>query len=371
MLFGPEDEDGARFIQLVDCGHLVHVESIDTWVNEALKENVVRLPECPKCRTPIRKTLRFNSQINVHLEKVEKVKGKLRGEEDTRHKDQVIKVIGDEAREQFSETKDDGEEVFDKEQIKWMGDLVRKVVAADFALGVQQLSKCRQLLQSLYIVLRLKQQPKPKKLEGGGLNPTVSARRLQKRMEIDADRLVKKLVSHLMEASSVAASDQQMKELLQEVTRLQVLGNLVSTLKEKERNQIKLNSESVKVLLLMEKILTDIWRPFNGTQEERWKELTTQLKETMTGLGISEVEKREVVAAMGPARGHWYSCPNGHVYNIGDCGGATVEANCPDCHERIGGAGHRLLASNRAAGHMDTSTPDNYQWGLQEGQFDG
>ena len=204
VLFGPEDEDGARFIQLVDCGHLVHVESIDTWVNEALKENVVRLPECPKCRTPIRKTLRFNSQINVHLEKVEKVKGKLRGEEDTRHKDQVIKVIGDEAREQFLETKDGGEEVFDKEQIKWMGDLVRKVVATDFALGVQQLSKCRQLLQSLYIVLRLKQQPsgfphpslfinfpEPKKLEGGGLNPTVSARRLQKRMEIDADRLVK------------------------------------------------------------------------------------------------------------------------------------------------------------------------------------
>ena len=85
----------------------------------------------------------------------------------------------------------------------------------------------------------------------------------------------------------------------------------------------------------MEKILTDIWRPFNGTQEERWKELTSQLKETMTGLGISEVEKRQVVAAMGPARGHWYSCSNGHVYNIGDCGGATVEANCPDCNERF------------------------------------
>ena len=84
----------------------------------------------------------------------------------------------------------------------------------------------------------------------------------------------------------------------------------------------------------MEKILTDIWRPFNTSQEERWKELTNQLKETMTGLGISEVEKRQVVAAMGPARGHWYSCPNGHVYNIGDCGGATVEANCPDCHAR-------------------------------------
>ena len=159
MLFGPEDEDDARFIQLVDCGHLLHAESMHTWIDKAVKENVVQLPECPKCKTPIRKTLRFNSQINEHLEKVEKVKAKLRGEEDARHKDQLIKAIEDEARKQFVEVRDDGENVFDKEQIKWMGDLVRKVVAADFALGVQQLSKCQQLLQSLYIVLRLKQQP--------------------------------------------------------------------------------------------------------------------------------------------------------------------------------------------------------------------
>ena len=135
----------------------------------------------------------------------------------------------------------------------------------------------------------------------------------------------------------------------------------------------------------MENLLFDIWLPFNGTQERRWKELTSQLEKTMTGLGISEVEKRQVVKAMGEAKGHWYSCPNGHVYNIGDCGGATVEANCPDCNARlanskcsvfldnvntrIGGTGHRLLASNRTAAHMDSSNPQNYQWGLQDGQF--
>jgi len=172
-----------------------------------------------------------------------------------------------------------------------------------------------------------------------------------------------------MAAGRVAASDQQMKELLQEVTRLQSLGNLIKTLGEKERNQIKLKDESVKVILLMESLLFDIWLPFNGTQEARWKELTSQLEKTMTGLGISEVEKRQVVKAMGEAKGHWYSCPNGHVYNIGDCGGATVEANCPDCNARIGGTGHRLLASNRTAAHMDASNPQNYQWGLQDGQF--
>ena len=85
----------------------------------------------------------------------------------------------------------------------------------------------------------------------------------------------------------------------------------------------------------MEDLLFDIWLPFNGTQEGRWKDLNSQLEKTMTGLGISEVEKRQVVAAMGEAKGHWYSCPNGHVYNIGDCGGATVVANCPDCNARL------------------------------------
>ena len=50
-----------------------------------------------------------------------------------------------------------------------------------------------------------------------------------------------------MEAGCVAASDQQMKELLQEVTRIQVFGNLISALGEMQRKQIKLKSESVKV----------------------------------------------------------------------------------------------------------------------------
>ena len=84
----------------------------------------------------------------------------------------------------------------------------------------------------------------------------------------------------------------------------------------------------------MEKLLTDIWKPFNSGQEERWKELTKELNKMMTGLGISEVEKQQVVGAMGLGRDHWYSCPNGHVYTIGDCGGATQTSNCPECRER-------------------------------------
>ncbi|KAL3940607.1 MAG: hypothetical protein SGBAC_004891 [Bacillariaceae sp.] len=68
---------------------------------------------------------------------------------------------------------------------------------------------------------------------------------------------------------------------------------------------------------------------------------------------------REAIAAMdagqtnwnfggGGASGHWYECPNGHPYFIGDCGGAMTTARCFECGAEIGGSNHRMLGSNRA-----------------------
>lgn len=46
-------------------------------------------------------------------------------------------------------------------------------------------------------------------------------------------------------------------------------------------------------------------------------------------------------------RGHWYTCPNGHYYTIGECGRAMQVSKCPDCKSEVGGTSHRLLADNR------------------------
>lgn len=59
---------------------------------------------------------------------------------------------------------------------------------------------------------------------------------------------------------------------------------------------------------------------------------------------------------MGFKRGHWYKCPNGHVYCIGECGGATERSNCPDCGSTIGGASHALERGNALATEMDGAT---------------
>jgi hypothetical protein len=46
----------------------------------------------------------------------------------------------------------------------------------------------------------------------------------------------------------------------------------------------------------------------------------------------------------------------GHVYAIGDCGGAMQESRCPECNASIGGRNHALTSGNRHAGEMDGST---------------
>lgn len=82
------------------------------------------------------------------------------------------------------------------------------------------------------------------------------------------------------------------------------------------------------------------------------EKLGTRLK---TGLGISDKERREVVMALNMSRGHWFKCPNGHIYAIGDCGGATMESRCNECNAVIGGGSHRLRYDNALAPEMDNA----------------
>lgn len=48
---------------------------------------------------------------------------------------------------------------------------------------------------------------------------------------------------------------------------------------------------------------------------------------------------------------NWYQCPNGHEYTIGNCGGPSHYARCPECGALIGGQDHVLTADNRR-GHL-------------------
>ena len=68
---------------------------------------------------------------------------------------------------------------------------------------------------------------------------------------------------------------------------------------------------------------------------------------------LTPEEKKQIVSAVGLSKGHWYKCPQGHIYAIGECGGAMQTSRCPECGAVIGGRSHRLEEGNELAPEMD------------------
>ena len=59
------------------------------------------------------------------------------------------------------------------------------------------------------------------------------------------------------------------------------------------------------------------------------------------------------MAAIGLPKGHWFKCPKGHYYAIGECGGAMQRSTCLECGAVIGGERHTLEGDNQLATEMD------------------
>ena len=81
IYFGTEDEPDARFVELADCGHVFEVEAMDQWMDQAEtthdgKPVVVQFKLCPKCRVPIRTSLRYGNIIKKILADFERIKQK-------------------------------------------------------------------------------------------------------------------------------------------------------------------------------------------------------------------------------------------------------------------------------------------------------
>jgi hypothetical protein len=100
------------------------------------------------------------------------------------------------------------------------------------------------------------------------------------------------------------------------------------------------------------------------TIEKYSKELDCKLKNALENLSkfvhsavqITDAERKEIVSAMGYKQGHWYKCPNGHIYIIRECRGAMETSRCNECVAEIGGGSHRLFESNSVAAELDVAT---------------
>ncbi|XP_033114470.1 NFX1-type zinc finger-containing protein 1-like [Anneissia japonica] len=82
IMFGSEDKPNARFIQLEDCGHVIESTALDVWMDLEDDGNTnVQSKDCPICKTPIRRNLRYGNIIKELQMDIECMKSKIIGDE--------------------------------------------------------------------------------------------------------------------------------------------------------------------------------------------------------------------------------------------------------------------------------------------------
>ncbi|KAM5246213.1 NFX1-type zinc finger-containing protein 1 [Ctenodactylus gundi] len=322
IFFGFEDEQDARFVQLEDCSHIFEVRALDRYMNEQKDDEVaIRLKVCPICQVPIRKNLRYGASIKKRLEEIEIVKEKIQGSA--------------------------GEIATNQEQLKVL---------------LESKSLFHQLLPQDFNMLKEKLAQKILSMKDLGLVENCISfydhlanlwNSLKKVRVIEQDQVRTRLeqVYEWLTKKRVSFTSQELSDLQSEIQRLTYLVSLLTRCQMAEgRVKGSVAEEVCSIRNVLEKT-----SKFTQEDAQFVQKKMDALKATLpcSGLGISEEERVQIVTAIGCPRGHWFKCPNGHIYVITECGGAMERSTCPDCQEAIGGEQHTLERSNQLASEMD------------------
>lgn len=349
IFLGHEDEEGARFIELDDCGHVIEVKGLINWLktgSDSTESNrhSIQLKKCPKCKTEIRHTKALNTFIQASLHDVGQVKLKVYG--DRKENVSLQRTLQEKCVQIFKEG------LFKNNVVFLRG------ICGDIKL--KTLNKNNEPLPK-QVLIELKN--KFKLVERLQLICVYFCKRNKKRDNVFGETITKMKDRIQMAADFVANfqnCDQQRHDIETEIEFLQMMVKVIV-----EASAIHLN-DAAKILLMDAFELAH--KPGSATEsvQNEFKKLVIEAFKKATVLGISIEETKMVLAAMGFGKGHWYKCPNGHVYAIGDCGGAMEQSVCNECGSEIGGTNHRLLASNALASDIDGATGPAWPTNLQQ-----
>ena len=338
IFFGTEEEPDARFVELQDCGHVLECSGLDEWMKTQENETEeIQFKGCPKCKTLIRTSLRYYNQIKKVHNDFERIK-----------------------RNQLDVSKDTLE-------------LLRKLrVAKKVSQNCEEVAKDLEIIESLLSPASRPRYFLPHCLSAIqnqiGMLPTIAKiytalAQVQYKIcrfgvcEVTAEKINQDLESTQRFLMQESLTDQQLHDIDFEVRRLQCMFRLFEL---NSKIRVKKADVSPRDKSHLDALACSVYYSGAGGNpklseylEEEVSELIAHFNKQYSIEGLTQAERTEIVSAMGLSKGHWFKCPNGHIYCITECGGATVEAKCPECDARIGGMNHNLLADNQLAPEMD------------------
>ena len=167
-------------------------------------------------------------------------------------------------------------------------------------------------------------------------------------------------------------SQQQKADIQCEIYRLMSLIKLMD-LWYKLRGHGKLPTlsqhDKSELTAMVKQLNGNTWK-INEEEHSEILEFIIKISKKYKVEGLTEAERIEIVKAINLSQGHWFKCPNGHIYCIGECGGAMEEAKCPECGAKIGGQSHTLTEGNELAPEMDGARHAAWSEAANMGNFD-
>ena len=354
IFFGTEDKSDAMFIQLQDCPHFFEVFSLDKWMKTSTvgegETHEIQLRKCPQCSTPIRRSLRYGNEIKATVREVEEVKvHTLQGVGGSKPQ---IKVLMGKLKQVHTQAKENACIMQIEPLIKW---LFSRLEAPE---GWRESDvtwlfphHINTIQNQLLIVSKLVKLFHGIKLLGLSSCQLESITILPTKIKQDAMVLVKFLLVDYL-------TDQQLDDCHCELRRLFCLQTLCELVLVANKSKKTFEERDRKPLADTASLLIESGHTKPKLKAENQKvinELLSRIGNHYKLATLVEYERMEIVEAIGLPKGHWYKCPNGHVYCIGECGGAEQVGRCPDCKEKIGGRHHALLEGNVHAPEMDGS----------------
>ena len=86
--------EATRYLQLLDCGHIVKVQEMDEWMLQDMAGDVNQI-QCPRCSIPITFSYRYGNIVKRTLRNIENVKNQIReiGNETTRFTRELLRKL--------------------------------------------------------------------------------------------------------------------------------------------------------------------------------------------------------------------------------------------------------------------------------------
>lgn len=301
---------GTKFVEL-DCGHTFEVEGMDQWLRSCVAgagTGAIRLPECPSCKHPVRHTLRYGNFIKTTLRAIEEVKPRVRYEAALLAAERAFAAGEAELCYQALTS-----HPFHRYCAKAIDLLVKS--AQNAAFTEQALTFLAKLPRSAGVLAGTARLTRSAR---GALISTASVKR---EAIAEADNMLKAasgsiVDAHLDECVCVA----YMCMLLDDTPQANALLQRILCVRPRFAPALKLQEDF-------------------KTQKEL--------------VGI-------VMQSSGVKSGAWYRCPNGHLYCIGECGGAMERSKCPDCGVTVGGDNHTVVSSSS---HSQVDGSSHAAWG--------